>query len=131
MLTRRLLIVDDIGQLRKLVRYTVGYGRYEIHEAANGIDGLGKARALLPDVLILDVRMPDMSGLQVCAALKQDPRFASIFVVLLSAYGEPADLEAGRAAGADAYVVKPFQPQKLLELIESRPRPLPSTATSH
>ena len=128
MLTDRLLIVDDIGQLRKLVRYTVGYGRYEIHEAANGIEGLGKARSLRPDVLILDVKMPDMSGLQVCAALKQDPRFASIFVVLLSAYGEPADLEAGRVAGADAYVVKPFQPQKLLELIESRPRPAASSS---
>jgi two-component system phosphate regulon response regulator PhoB len=121
-LTPRLLIVDDVGQLRKLVRYTVAYGRYEIEEAANGAEGLRKAQALVPDVIILDVRMPDMSGFEVCAAVKSDPRLKSVFVVLLSAYGAPSDLEQGQRAGADAYVVKPFQPQKLLELIESRPR---------
>ena len=131
MLTRKLLIVDDIGQLRKLVRYTVGYGLYEVHEASNGVEGLDKARSLLPDVMILDVMLPDMSGFQVCAAVKQDPRLQSIFLVLLSARGQPADIEEGKRAGADAYVVKPFEPQKLLELIESRPRPASGRAASH
>lgn len=122
MLTRKLLIVDDIGQLRKLVRYTVGYGRYEVHEAASGTEGLEKARALVPDVMILDVMMPDMSGFEVCAAVKRDPRLKSVFVVLLSARGQAADLDEGRRAGADGYVVKPFQPQELLDIIESRAR---------
>ncbi|HEX6689536.1 MAG TPA: response regulator [Burkholderiales bacterium] len=121
MLTRKLLIVDDIGQLRKLVRYTVGYGLYEVHEAASGSEGLEKAKAIVPDVMILDVMMPDMSGFQVCAAVKQDPRLKSVFVVMLSARNQPADVEEGRRAGADAYVVKPFDPQKLLDIIESRP----------
>jgi CheY-like chemotaxis protein len=121
-LTQKLLIVDDISQLRKLVRYTVGYGLYDVHEAANGTQGLEKARALVPDVMILDVMMPDMSGFQVCAAVKQDPRLKAVFVVLLSARGQPADLEEGRRAGADAYVVKPFDPQKLVDILESRPR---------
>jgi len=126
-LTGKLLIVDDIGQLRKLVRYTVGYGLYEVHEAANGAEGLEKARSLVPDVMILDVMMPDMSGFQVCAAVKQDPRLKSVFVVLLSARGQKRDFEQGRRAGADAYVVKPFQPDQLLEIIESRPRaPVPA-----
>lgn len=120
MLTRKLLIVDDIGQLRKLVRYTVGYGRYEVHEAASGAEGLEKARSLVPDVMILDVMMPDISGFEVCAAVKQDPRLKSVFVVLLSARGQAADLDEGRRAGADGYVVKPFQPQELLDIIESR-----------
>jgi CheY-like chemotaxis protein len=122
-LSEKLLIVDDIGQLRKLVRYTVGYGVYEIHEAASGAEGLAKAQALLPDVMILDVMMPDLSGFEVCAKVKQDPRLKKIFVILLSARGEPADLEQGRRVGADAYVLKPFKPEKLIELIESRPRP--------
>jgi CheY-like chemotaxis protein len=122
-LSQKLLIVDDIGQLRKLVRYTVGYGVYEIHEAASGAEGLAKAQSLLPDVMILDVMMPDMSGFEVCARVKQDARLKKIFVILLSARGEPADLEQGRRAGADAYVLKPFKPEKLIELIESRPRP--------
>ena len=119
----KLLIVDDIGQLRKLVRYTVGYGLYEVHEAASGTEGLEKARSLVPDVMILDVMMPDMSGFKVCAEVKRDPRLKSVFVVMLSARGQPSDFEEGKRAGADAYVVKPFDPQKLLELIESRPRP--------
>lgn len=131
MLTRRLLIVDDIGQLRKLVRYTVGYGLYEVHEAANGAEGLAKARALVPEVMILDVMMPDMSGFEVCAAVKQDPRLQSVFVVLLSARSQPADLEEGRRAGADAYVVKPFDPQKLLEIIESHRRAASPRAASN
>ena len=127
MLTRKLLIVDDIGQVRKLVRYTVGYGLYEVHEATNGAEGLEKARSLVPDVMILDVMMPDMSGFEVCAAVKQDPRLKSVFVVLLSARGQKRDFEQGRRAGADAYVVKPFQPDQLLEIIESRPRaPVPA-----
>jgi two-component system, OmpR family, phosphate regulon response regulator PhoB len=131
MLSPRLLIVDDIGQLRKLVRYTVGYGRYEIHEAANGAEGLEKARALVPDVMILDVGMPDMSGFQVCAEVKRDPRLRTVFIVMLSARGQAADLEQGRRAGADAYVVKPFQPDRLLEIIESRPRRAPAGRDSH
>ena len=131
MLTGKLLIVDDIGQLRKLVRYTVGYGLYEVHEAANGAEGIEKARSLVPDVMILDVMMPDMSGFQVCVAVKQDPRLKSVFVVLLSARDQPADIEEGKRAGADAYVVKPFDPQKLLEIIESRPRGASRGATPH
>jgi CheY-like chemotaxis protein len=130
-LTGKLLIVDDIGQLRKLVRYTVGYGLYEVHEAANGAEGIEKAKSLVPDIMILDVMMPDMSGFQVCAAVKQDPRLKSVFVVLLSARDQPADIEEGKRAGADAYVVKPFDPQKLLDIIESRPRPESRGATSH
>jgi len=123
LLTPTLLVADDIGHVRKLVRYTVGYGRYQIEEAADGLEALEKARALVPDVMILDVMMPRLSGLQVCAAVKQDPALKSVFVVLLSARAQPADIEEGRRAGADAYVAKPFQPQQLLELIESRPRP--------
>jgi CheY-like chemotaxis protein len=129
-LTGKLLIVDDIGQLRKLVRYTVGYGLYEVHEAANGAEGIEKAKSLVPDIMILDVMMPDMSGFQVCAAVKQDPRLKSVFVVLLSARDQPADIEEGKRAGADAYVVKPFDPQKLLEIIESRSRGASRGATS-
>lgn len=124
MLMPKVLVVDDVGQLRKLVRYTVGYGRYEVHEAANGVEALEKARALVPDVMILDVMMPDMSGFQVCAEVKRDARLSSVFVVLLSARGQRADLEEGKRAGADGYVVKPFDPQQLAELIESRPRRL-------
>lgn len=122
MLARKLLIVDDIGELRRLLRLTLGYGVYRIYEADNGRDALELARSLVPDVMVLDVMLPGgMSGFEVCQAIKADAALKSIFVVLLSARGQKEDIERGMAAGADAYVVKPFSPAHLIEVIESRP----------
>jgi two-component system phosphate regulon response regulator PhoB len=107
--------------LRKLLRLTLSYGIYRMYEADNGKDALEMANAEHPDVMILDVTMPGgINGLQVCEALKKDPKLSSIFVVLLSARGQKSDIEAGRQAGADAYIVKPFRPGHLIEVIESR-----------
>lgn len=123
MLTQKLLIVDDVGELRTLLRFTLGYGVYKIYEAKNGKEGLALAREHVPDVMLLDVMMPgEPNGLQVCEAVKQDPRLKSVFVVMLSARGQQADIDAGKRAGADAYLVKPFRPGELIEVVESRPR---------
>ena len=132
MLTQKLLIVDDIGELRKLVRLTLGYGVYQIHEATNGKEALAKAQSLVPDVMVLDVMLPgEMNGFQVCEAVKKDARLKSVFVVLLSARGQPDDLEEGRRVGADAYIVKPFRPAQLIEVVESRARPAPAAEPSN
>ena len=123
MLTEKLLIVDDVGELRKLLRLTLGYGIYQIHEAKSGAEALAMAQALVPDVVILDVMMPgEIDGLEVCGAIRRDPKLKSVFVVILSARGQQADIEAGRRAGADAYLVKPFRPGELIEVVESRRR---------
>lgn len=123
MLTEKLLIVDDVGELRKLLRLTLGYGIYQIHEAKTGQEALDMARAVVPDVMVLDVMLPgEPNGLQVCEAIKQDPRLRSIHVVMLSARGQESDIAAGKQAGADAYLVKPFRPGQLIEVVESRPR---------
>ncbi len=123
MLTQKLLIVDDVGELRTLLRFTLGYGLYRIYEAKNGKEGLALAREHVPDVMLLDVMMPgELNGLQVCEAIKRDPRLKSVFVVMLSARGQQADIDAGKRAGADAYLVKPFRPGELIEVVESRPR---------
>jgi CheY-like chemotaxis protein len=121
MLTRKLMIVDDVGELRKLVRLTLSYGVYRMYETDNGKDALEMAKTHHPDVMILDVTMPGgINGLQVCETLKKDPELRSIFIVMLSARGQKSDIEAGRQAGADAYIVKPFRPDHLIEVIESR-----------
>jgi two-component system phosphate regulon response regulator PhoB len=117
-----LLIVDDEGNLRKLLAVTLGYGRYKQYFAVNGSEAMKIAREVRPNVIILDIMMPgSLNGLDVCRTLKNDPEFKDTYIVLLTALGQQSDREAGLAAKADAYVVKPFSPIELIELIETRP----------
>jgi len=116
---KRVLIVEDQADIRKLIRMTLEFEDYEIHEASDGASGLRMARGLAPDLMLLDVMMPgELDGLQVCHHIKSDPATRSIRVVLLTARGQARDREVGREAGADEYLVKPFSPLQLIETIE-------------
>jgi two-component system, OmpR family, phosphate regulon response regulator PhoB len=116
---KRVLIVEDQSDIRKLIRMTLEFEAYEIHEASDGATGLRMARAVLPSIVLLDVMMPgEMDGLQVCQAIKADAKLRDVKVVLLTARGQARDQEAGRAAGADEYLVKPFSPLQLIDTIE-------------
>ncbi|MBP6764179.1 MAG: response regulator [Rubrivivax sp.] len=116
---KRVLIVEDQPDIRKLIRMTLEFEAYEIHEAADGAFGLNLARATRPDIVLLDVMMPgELDGLQVCHRLKNDPDTRHIKVVLLTARGQARDREAGQQAGADEYLVKPFSPLQLIDTIE-------------
>ncbi len=116
---KRVLIVEDQADIRKLIRMTLEFEHHEIHEATDGASGLRLARAVRPDVLLLDVMMPgEMDGLQVCRAIKRDPATRGIQVVLLTARGQARDRDAGRQAGADEYLVKPFSPLQLIDTVE-------------
>ncbi len=116
---KRVLIVEDQADIRKLIRMTLEFEPYEIHEAADGAFGLRMASALKPDLMLLDVMMPgELDGLQVCHRIKTDPALRHIKVVLLTARGQVRDREAGGSAGADEYLVKPFSPLQLIETIE-------------
>lgn len=116
---KRVLIVEDQPDIRKLIRMTLEFEAYEIHEAADGAFGLNLALATRPDIVLLDVMMPgELDGLQVCHRLKNDPATRAIKVILLTARGQARDREAGRLAGADEYLVKPFSPLQLIETIE-------------
>ena len=115
---QKILIVEDHADIRRLIRMTLEFEAFEIHEAADAQTGWDMARALRPDVLLLDVMMPGpINGLDLCRAVKADPALVGVPVVMLSARGSSTDREAGIAAGADAYLVKPFSPMQLLELI--------------
>jgi two-component system, OmpR family, phosphate regulon response regulator PhoB len=115
----RVLIVEDQTDIRKLIRMTLEFEDFEIHEASDGALGLSMARAIKPDIVLLDVMMPgELDGLQVCHHIKQDPATRHIKVVLLTARGQARDREAGKEAGADEYLVKPFSPLQLIETIE-------------
>jgi len=111
------LIVDDHADLRKLVRLTLG-GGYDVHEAGDGRKALEMVRALRPSLLLLDVSMPGgVDGLDVCRAVRADDALIATRIVMLSARGQQAERDAGIAAGADAYLVKPFSPLALLDLV--------------
>ena len=116
---KKILIVEDQPDIRKLIRMTLEFEDYEIHEAADGAFGLRMASAVGPELVLLDVMMPgELDGLQVCQRIKSDPRLAHIKVVLLTARGQARDREAGQQSGADDYLVKPFSPLQLIETIE-------------
>ncbi len=112
------LVVDDDPVIQKLLQVNFEMEGYVVLVAADGAEGLERARAERPDVVVLDVMMPKLSGLDVARALKSDPDTASIPVLLLSAKAQEADLRAGEEAGADAYLTKPFDPLYLLQRVE-------------
>lgn len=115
---KRALIVDDDPMIVKLQSMILTRAGYEIDSAANGQEGIDRAAATAPDVVLLDVMMPDIDGLEVTRRLKADPRTAAIPVVLVSARTESEDVAAGRAAGAADYLRKPFDPDDLVALLD-------------
>ena len=115
---KRVLIVEDQAEIRKLIRMTLEFEPYEIHEAADGATGLRMAGEIQPEVMLLDVMMPgELDGLQVCRRVRDDPLLSGTRVLLLSARGQLRDRQAGELAGADEYLIKPFSPLQLVETI--------------
>jgi len=114
-----ILIVDDQGELRKLVRMTLEFGDYELHEAENGQRALELSKVIQPDLVILDVMMPgDINGYQVCEKLKQGQNEKVPYVLLLTARGQKSDVDEGERVGADNYLVKPFSPLELIDNVK-------------
>ena len=110
----KVLVVDDDPVISKLLEVNFEMEGYDVIIAANGVEGLAAARADRPDLIVSDVMMPVMNGLEFAAAAKADPNLADIPFVLLSAKAQTADVNAGMDL-ADDYVTKPFDPLELLE----------------
>ena len=115
---RKLLIADDETGIRSLVRMTLAREQYEILEATDGEEALALAREHHPELVLLDVMMPGLTGFEVCRALKDDPATAQATVVMLSAKSQEEDRQQGLASGADDYFTKPFSPIALLRKID-------------
>ena len=126
----RVLIVDDQWTLRILVSATLDADRYHILEASRGAEALAIARAARPDIIMLDVRMPDLDGIEVCRRIRADETLREVPIIMLTAVAEESERRAGLAAGANVYLTKPFSPLHLVETIEQLLRgPLPPPAT--
>jgi two-component system alkaline phosphatase synthesis response regulator PhoP len=116
MSVKTILVVDDEESIRTLVSAVLASeADYRVHLAVDGEDGLAKARALKPDLMFLDVRMPKMDGHEVCRLLKEDPATQGTTIVIFTAFAQHATMEASYKSGADAYMTKPFRPKELRE----------------
>lgn len=116
----KLLIVDDQPDIRKLLRITLSRS-YELIEAGDAASAWEIIRREKPMGVILDVMMPgEMDGYQLCEKIRRDPQAKSTYVMLVTARGQVADKERGKAVGADDYFVKPYSPLELLQAIKQR-----------
>lgn len=117
-MTYKLLLVDDNHEVRNLIRLTLSFGIYELKETNNGVDALRIINEWQPDLVLLDIMMPgEKDGLQVCREVKKDLALKNTLIVILSARGQKQDIQEGKDAGADAYLIKPFSPHELRSLI--------------
>jgi len=113
-----ILIADDEPHVVELVRVTLEDERVHVVEASDGAAALDLAAELDPELIFLDVNLPDMSGLDVCRRLRKEPRTACALIVMLTAAAQQDDVARGLAAGATHYLTKPFSPVRLLSLVE-------------
>ena len=111
------LVVDDDPVILRLLEVNFEMEGFAVRTANDGVEGLEVAKAERPDVIVCDVMMPRMNGLELVQGLKDDPTTASIPVILLSAKAQATDIRAGIDAGADDYVTKPFEPLDLVDRV--------------
>lgn len=115
-----ILLIEDDPDIQKMVQLSLKYqGGHSVSVASGGQEGLVKARAERPDLILLDVMMPEMDGYEVCQRLKADPETASIPVVFLSARAQQSEIQKGKDLGAAGYLVKPFDPMTLSSYLEA------------
>jgi DNA-binding response OmpR family regulator len=113
------LVVDDDPVILDVVEMVLRGNGIEVSTRSTGEEGVRAAHDEPPDCAVVDVSMPDMSGLQVCRALREDPITADVPIILLTGKGQWLDVATGFDAGADDYLVKPFTPQELLTRVEA------------
>jgi two-component system alkaline phosphatase synthesis response regulator PhoP len=109
----KILIAEDERDIRDLITFTLTFGGYQVVAAANGEEALEKAREEIPDLILMDVRMPKMTGYEACQEMKKDDRIKHIPVVFLSAKGQDSEVATGLDVGAVEYILKPFSPDEL------------------
>jgi DNA-binding response OmpR family regulator len=114
-----ILVADDDADIRDLVAFKLEQAGFDVTAVDNGLAALDAARAARPDLVVLDVMMPGMTGLDVCRELRSDPGTATLPIILLTARAQEGDVQVGFSAGADDYVVKPFSPKELVSRVEA------------
>ncbi len=119
MAVNRILVVDDEEEIQELVRYNLAKEGFHVACVGSGEAALARFRGERPDLVVLDLMLPGVDGLEVCRQLKRDSGAAHVPIIMLSAKGEEADIVTGLELGADDYVTKPFSPRVLLARIRA------------
>lgn len=112
------LAVDDSASIRQMVAFTLKGAGYEVAEAVDGQDGLDKAKAKTYNLILSDQNMPRMDGLTLIKSLRALPQYKTVPILMLTTESSDAMKQQGRAAGATGWLVKPFDPQKLVEVVK-------------
>ena len=115
----KILIVEDEANIRQLVRYNLEKEGFQVMEAADGLQGLRTAQREKPDLVLLDLMLPGMDGLEVCRTLKGAPATSALPIIMLTARAEEVDKIIGLELGADDYMTKPFSPRELTARIKA------------
>jgi DNA-binding response OmpR family regulator len=116
---KRVLIIEDDRDIVELVRYNLSQEGFDLSSASDGIAGLTQVRKSQPDLLLLDLMLPKMPGLEVCREIRRDPALNRLPILMLTARGEEADRVVGLEMGADDYVTKPFSPRELVARVKA------------
>ena len=125
----RILVIEDERDLQQILAYNLRKDGHEVMQALDGLEGLRTAKAQKPDMVLLDLMLPDLPGTEVCKALKADPSTRDIPILMLTAKGEEIDRVLGFELGAEDYVVKPFSVRELLLRVQAILRRVQSAKT--
>jgi DNA-binding response OmpR family regulator len=115
----RILVAEDERDIRDLISFTLNYNGHEVVVTTNGEEALAVTQNIQPDLVLLDIRMPRMTGYETCKQLKANAATHDIPVIFLSAKGQEAEVNLGFEVGAVEYIVKPFSPDQLIEIINT------------
>jgi CheY-like chemotaxis protein len=114
----KILIAEDERDIRDLIAFTLRFAGHEVFTASNGEEAVELAPKVNPDLILMDVRMPRMTGYEACKIMKADPDLKDIPVVFLSAKGQESEIQQGLASGAEEYLLKPFAPDQLTSRVK-------------
>ncbi|PWH14828.1 MAG: two-component system response regulator [Anaerolineae bacterium] len=115
----KIVIAEDEPDIRELIAFTLRFAGHEVITGSNGEEGYLLAKQERPDLVMLDVRMPKLTGYEACKRIKAEPELAHTPVIFLSAKGQESEIEQGLAAGAEEYLLKPFAPDQLVERVKN------------
>jgi two-component system, cell cycle response regulator DivK len=116
-MTKRILVVEDQEDLRGVLRDLLSGSGYGVVEAADGQDGIDKAKSERPDLILMDIQLPVLDGYEATRQIKADPSLANTPIIAVSSFAMKGDEEKARGAGCDHYVTKPYSPLQLLRTI--------------
>ena len=115
----KIVVIEDEADILEVIDYNLSKEGFDVSSSSDGLDGLALVQKEIPDLVLLDLMLPGMDGIEICRTLKTDPATRSISIIMVTAKGEESDIVLGLGIGADDYVLKPFRPRELIARVKS------------